>query len=139
MSTETLTPDLFWLTLTVVMTALMWVPYIINRMLEHGVGSAIWDPQGITKTEVIWAERMMRAHKNSVENLVVFAPLVLILHVTQLNNEITALACMIYFFTRLIHFIVFSFGIPVLRVLTFMVNVIMQLILAFSILGILTS
>lgn len=51
------------------------VPYIINRMLEQGIGRAIWDPQGITKTEVNWAERMMRAHKNAVENLVVFAPL----------------------------------------------------------------
>ena len=68
MSTETLTPDLYWLTLTVLMTALMWVPYVINRMLEQGIGCAIWDPQGITKTEITWAERMMRAHKNSLEN-----------------------------------------------------------------------
>lgn len=135
MSPETLTPDLYWLTLTVLMTALMWIPYIINRMLEQGIGCAIWDPQGTTKTESMWAERMMRAHKNSVENLVVFAPLVLSLHLTHLNNELTALACMFYFFARLTHYIVFSLGIPVLRVLTFMVNVIVQLILAFTILG----
>ncbi len=134
MSTETLTPDLYWLTLTVLMTALMWIPYIINRMIEQGTGCAIWDPQGITKTEITWAERMMRAHKNAVENLAVFAPLVLTLHLTHLNNELTALACMIYFFARLTHYIMFSFGIPVIRVLTFMVNVIVLLILAFTIL-----
>ncbi len=135
MSTETLTPDLYWLTLSVLMTALMWIPYIINRMLEQGIGCALWDPQGITKTESMWADRMMRAHKNAVENLVVFAPLVLTLHLTHLNNELTALACMIYFFARLTHYIVFSFAIPVLRVLTFLVNVIVQLLLAFTILG----
>ena len=135
MSPETLTTELYWLTLTVLMTALMWLPYIINRMLELGLGFAIWDPQGETKTEVVWAERMARAHTNAVENLIIFAPLVLILQITQLNNELTAQACMIYFFSRLIHYIVFSFGIPVIRVIIFMVSVAAQLILAFTVLG----
>jgi uncharacterized MAPEG superfamily protein len=78
---------------------------------------------------------MARAHTNAVENLIIFAPLVLTLQLTHLNNELTALACMIYFFSRLIHYIVFSFGIPVIRVLTFMVSVVAQLILAFTVLG----
>ncbi len=136
MPTETLTAELYWLTLTVLMTALMWVPYIINRMLEQGIGSAIWDPQGVTKTKFAWAERMIRAHNNAVENLAIFAPLVLTLHLMHLNNELTALACMIYFYARLTHYIVFSLGLPMMRVLTFMVNVISQLILAFTLLGI---
>jgi uncharacterized MAPEG superfamily protein len=136
MPTETLTTELYWLTLTVLMTALMWVPYIINRMVEQGMGFAIWDPQGETKTERAWAERMARAHKNAVENLIIFAPLVLTLHLTHLNNELTALACMMYFFSRLTHYIVFSFGIPVIRVLIFMVSAVAQLILAFTLLGI---
>jgi uncharacterized MAPEG superfamily protein len=136
MPTETLTTELYWLTLTILMTGLMWLPYILNRMLEQGIGLAMWDPQGETKTQITWAERMMRAHQNAVENLAIFAPLVLTLHVTHLNNELTALACMIYFYSRLTHFIVFSFGIPLIRVLTFMVNVAAQLVLAFTLLGI---
>ncbi len=136
MPPETLTTELYWLTLTVLMTGLMWLPYIINRMLEQGIGFALWDPQGETKTQIVWAERMARAHKNAVENLIIFAPLVLTLQLTQLNNALTALACMIYFFSRLTHYIVFSFGIPVIRVLAFMVSVVAQLILAFTVLGI---
>ena len=132
----TVTADLYWLTLTVLMTALMWTPYILNRMLEQGIGNAIWDAQGITKTEISWAGRMMRAHKNAIENLAVFAPLVLILQLTQLNNELTELACMVYFIARLIHYFVFSFGIPVLRVITFIISSIAQLILAFTLLNI---
>ena len=137
MPTETLTTELYWLTLTVLMTGLMWLPYIINRMTEQGIAFAIWDPQGETKTAVLWADRMARAHKNAVENLVIFAPLVLTLQLSQSNNELTALACMVYFFARLIHYFVFSFGIPMLRVITFMVSVAAQLILAFTVLGIL--
>ena len=73
MPTETLSIELYWLTLTVLMTALMWLPYILNRIVEHGLGFALWDPQGVTKTETAWAERMMRAHQNAAENLVICA------------------------------------------------------------------
>ncbi|MFV9615902.1 MAG: MAPEG family protein [Gammaproteobacteria bacterium] len=135
MLTETLTTELYWLTLTTLMTGLMWLPYIVNRMVEQGIGTAMWDPQGEIKTNIVWADRMMRAHKNAAENLIIFAPLVLTLHLTQLNNDLTALACMIYFFSRLTHYIVFSAGIPLLRVAAFMVSVITQLILAFTLLG----
>lgn len=136
MPINTITVELYWLTLTALMTALMWMPYIINRMLEQGMGFAIWDPQGETKTERPWAERMMRAHKNAMENLAIFAPLVLTLHLTQLNNDLTALACMVYFFARFAHYIVFSFGVPIMRVAVFMISVAAQLMLAFTILGI---
>lgn len=136
MPTETLTIELYWLTVTTLMTALMWLPYIVNRMIEQGIGNAIWDPQGETKTQTLWADRMARAHLNAVENLIIFAPLVLTLHLTQLNNELTAFACMLYFFSRLTHYVVFSFGIPVIRVLSFMVSVVAQLILAFTLLGV---
>ncbi len=131
-----MTTELYWLTLTVLMTALMWLPYIINRMLEQGIGFAMWDPQGETKTAVIWAERMTRAHKNAVENLIIFAPLVLTLQLTDLSNELTALACIMYFFSRLTHYIVFSLGIPLLRIFAFMTSVVAQFILAFTLLGI---
>ena len=135
MPIETITTELYWLTLTVLMTGLMWLPYIINRIVEQGAGFALWDPQGETKTQIAWAERMTRAHKNAVENLIIFAPLVLTVQLAHLNNELTALACMVYFFSRLTHYIVFSFGIPVIRVLAFMVSVVAQLILAFILLG----
>lgn len=136
MQSQILTAELYWLTLTVILTGLMWLPYIINRMIEQGMAFAIWDPQGETKTAIAWAERMARAHKNAVENLVIFAPLVLTVQISQLNNEATSLACMIYFFARFMHYIVFSFGIPILRVITFMISVAAQLTLAFTLLGI---
>lgn len=136
MQGTSLSPELYWLTLTVLMTGLLWVPYIINRILEQGIGFALWDPQGETGTKVVWAERMARAHKNAVENLIIFAPLVLMLQLTQLSNELTAMACSVYFFTRLLHYVVFSLGIPLFRVLIFMVSVVMQLVLAFTLIGV---
>jgi len=36
-----LSKELYWLSLTVLMTALFWVPYILNRMLELGILNAL--------------------------------------------------------------------------------------------------
>ena len=108
MPTQTLSPELYWLTITTLMTGLMWVPYILNRLAEKGPLKATWDPQGDTTTRVPWADRMMRAHQNAVENLVIFAPLVLALQVAGISNAATINAGMVYFFARLAHYIVFT-------------------------------
>ncbi len=129
-----LTQELFWLGATVTMTALFWVPYILNRLMEQGVLRALTDPSGSTATQVQWAERMMHAHQNAVENLVIFAPLVLALHVIGVSNTTTVTACMVYFFARAAHFLVFTFGVPYFRVITFAVGVVAQLMLAYQLL-----
>lgn len=130
-----LTNEVYWLVLTVLMTALLWIPYILNRMLEQGIGAALWDPYGHTETRKAWADRMMKAHGNAVENLVVFAPLVILIQMFSLNNDTTAMACMVYFFARLLHYICFTLAVPVLRIIMFATGFFMQLILAFTLLG----
>jgi uncharacterized MAPEG superfamily protein len=135
MQTHTLSPELYWLTITTLMTGLMWVPYILNRLAEQGPLKATWDPQGITATRVSWADRMMRAHQNAVENLVIFAPLVLALQIAGISSAATVYACVVYFFARLVHYIVFTLGIPVVRVLAFAAGVAAQVTLAMALLG----
>lgn len=130
-----LSPELYWLTATIIMTALFWVPYILDRIAEYGIKQALWDPVGLSNTKSAWAIRMIRAHENAVENLVVFAPLVLALHVTEQENSVTALACMVYFFARAGHFLVFTLGIPVLRIVFFITGVSCQMVLAVTLLN----
>ena len=131
------TAEFYWLVLTILMTSLLWVPYIVNRMLEQGILAALWDPYGETGTQRPWAQRMMQAHQNAVENLVVFAPLVILVLVTNNMSGITATSCMLYFFARAIHFLAFTFAIPLLRVLTFLLGFAAQLVLALVLLQIL--
>jgi len=77
---------------------------------------------------------MMAAHDNAVENLVIFTPLILIIQLLEINNEATETASMIYFFARLAHYLVFSFGIPVARVFIYFVSFYAQVVLAINIL-----
>ena len=134
MTPNSLSPEFFWLTLTVILTGLMWVPYILNRLTEQSPLFVLRDPQGKTHTEVRWAERMMRAHQNAVENLVLFAPLVIMLQLNHLTNGLTATACMVYFYARLAHFLVFSVGLPWLRIPVFAVAFTALVVLALRLL-----
>src|SRR5207248_6624010 len=57
-----------------------------------------------------WAERQMRAHANAVENLVIFAPLVLVAHALSISTGATVFACALYFWARLAHYIIYKIG-----------------------------
>ena len=131
-----LTPELYWLALTTVMTGLFWIPYILQRILENGALPALLDPQGLTHMDAPWAQRMLRAHQNAVENLVIFAPLVLALHVTGTNTSVTAVACIVYFFARAAHFFIYTLAIPLLRTVAFIAGFGAQMVLALTLLGI---
>lgn len=131
----TLSNEVYWLVLTLFMTALFWVPYILNRMLEQGVWNALRDPQGGTGTARPWARRMMKAHDNAVENLVIFAPLVILVELTGANSRTTAAACLVYFLARLVHYLVFTFAVPVLRVAAFLTGFGAQVVLLLAVLG----
>ena len=129
-----LTTEVYWLLLTILMTALMWLPYIINRTIELGVVPAFMDPFGHTKAKAAWANRMMAAHVNAVENLVLFAPLVILLTMLNAGTTSTALAVQIYFFVRLAHFLLFTFAVPLLRIVSFLVGFAVQMTLVMAML-----
>ncbi len=130
-----LSTELYWLTLTLIMTAIMWMPYIVNRLIEHSPLTALMNPQPDLRPTAQWAERLMRAHDNAVENLVIFAPLVLILHIMGISTTMTATACLIYFFARLCHLLLYTFGVPLLRTIAFFIGFLCQMALGLTILG----
>jgi uncharacterized MAPEG superfamily protein len=124
-----LTPELFWLTCTVILTGLLWVPYIINRVLVRGLTGSMANPTPGAKPHAAWATRLMFAHDNAVENLVIFAPLVIILN--EIDYSVYASA--VYFWARVAHLIVYTLGVPVFRTLAFTVGFLAQAVLALAI------
>lgn len=131
---HSLTTELYWLVLTIVMTAIFWMPIIVNRILETGVWATLKPPQ--LQPNAQWAERMRRAHANAVENLVLFAPLVLAIQMTGMTNNTTALACMVYFYARLVHVLAYLLAVPLIRTLAFAAGFFSQMHLAATLLGV---
>jgi uncharacterized MAPEG superfamily protein len=111
--------ELFWLVLTVAMTGLMWLPYILDRIMVRGLIGAMANPSPNDKAQSPWARRLMAAHTNAVENLIVFAPLVLTARALSIATAVTAFACTLHLWSRLAHVVVYTLGIPVLRTLSF--------------------
>ena len=114
-----MTTELYWLTLTVLMTALFWVPYVLNRIVVSGLGGALAGTSPTSEGHSDWANRAIKAHTNAIENLAIFAPIVLTAHVLGISNGATRAAVVVYFFARLAHFVVYTAAIPAARTLTF--------------------
>jgi uncharacterized MAPEG superfamily protein len=85
------------------------------------------------KAQSPWARRLMAAHTNAVENLIVFAPLVLTTRALGIATAVTAFACALYFWSRLAHVVVYTLGIPVLRTLSFTGGFVTQALLVLAI------
>jgi len=130
-----MTRELMWLTLTVILTGVMWVPYILDRIMVRGVMGAMANPSRRDKAQSPWAQRLYFAHTNAVENLIIFAPLVLILDALGHATEATAIACAVYFWARLAHAVVYTIGVPVLRTLAFAVGFLAQAALVLAVFG----
>jgi uncharacterized MAPEG superfamily protein len=126
--------ELFWLVMTAAMTGLMWIPYILDRVMVRGLMPALANPSPDAKPQSPWAQRLMAAHVNAVENLVVFAPLVLATQDLNVNlaTPTTTLACQLYFWSRLAHAAVYTAGFPVLRTLAFLGGFVAQAMLVLA-------
>ena len=129
-----MTTELMYLTWVAVFTAVMWVPYILNLILVRGLIDAVGYPDN-PKPLSAWAVRMKAAHYNAVENLVVFATLVLVAQAAGVSNDVTVMASCVYFWARVAHFLCYGLGVPWVRTLAFAVGVGCQLAIALQLLG----
>ena len=130
-----ITPELFYTTLTTAFTGVLWMPIIVNRLAEMGPWKALSNPEPDVRPHADWAYRLAHAHRNAIENLVVFAPLAIIVHALGLNSPMTATAAAAFFFARLAHALIYTFGIPLLRTIAFFIGFLAQMALAARILG----
>lgn len=132
-----LTPELSALALTAAFTSIMWVPIILNRCKEDGIWPALSNPQPDVRPKANWSYRLSNAHRNAIENLVVFAPLVLIIHAMGIADGLTAIAASVFLFSRISHAVIYMFGIPLLRTIAFVLGFGAQVVLALRIFGLL--
>lgn len=128
-------PELMSVTLAAAFTGLIWVPIIANRLREMGVWKALSNPEPDVRPHANWAHRLSHAHRNAIENLVVFAPLAVIVGGMGLGDGLTAFAGGAFVVARIAHAVIYAFGIPLLRTIAFVVGFAAQMIMALRILG----
>ena len=125
--------ELFYLVLVTAFTGLLWVPYILDRLATRGLMDAVGYPEN-PKPQSPWAQRLMRAHANAVENLVIFATLVLAANAMGVTSAAIGTAAMVYFWARVVHTLTYTLAVPWGRTLSFTAAFFAQAVIAWQLL-----
>src|SRR5271154_331830 len=87
---------------------------VLGATLQVGTPALAGNREGLPSFEG-WAGRAQRAHRNMLENLVLFAILVLTAQAAGKTNAMTALGAELFFWGRLAYAPIYVIGIPWLR------------------------
>ena len=120
------------LNLVCLFTAFMWMSYIPAVFYSNGTSAklyldGVWKKMQYDDEKILrvpspaWAIRAQAAHKNAVENLVIFAPLVILCHIKGVGADMPAF---VYLLARLVHFAgqIIGPNLPAVRTLAFAVG-----------------
>lgn len=115
-------------------TAALWIPYVLNRIAVRGIVSTVGypvDPPPLAP----WAQRLRAAHANAVENLVVFAALILAAQAMEISTPLIAAAGTLYLWSRVLHTVTYTLGVPWLRTIAFTGGFVAQMMVAWQLLA----
>jgi uncharacterized MAPEG superfamily protein len=117
-----LSPELNSVAMSAMFTGILWIPIIANRLREMGPWKALKNPEPDVRPHANWAYRLASAHRNAIENLAVFAPLAIMVHLLGASNALTATAASVFFLSRVAHALIYTFGIALLRTIAFVIG-----------------
>ncbi len=114
-----MTTDLHYLAYTALLTASLWIPYIVAQSMTNGLLAPQNYLDPTPRPVPLWGQRANRVHLNAVESFAPFAALVLMAHFVDKADATTAFWAMAFFWLRLAHAVVYWLGLPYIRTLVF--------------------
>ncbi|MBN9512382.1 MAG: MAPEG family protein [Alphaproteobacteria bacterium] len=126
-----MSPDLKYLLLSTILTFVQVLVAAMGANQAVGLNTLAGNREGLGEIPG-WAGRAKRAHLNMIENMVLFAALVLIAAVVGKANAMTAMGAMIFFWARLAYAVIYVAGIAWLRTLAWFVSVIGMAMIAWE-------
>ena len=82
-----------------------------------------------------WNDRLNRAIRNLIEAIAIFAPIVIAVQISGLNNETTAMGAQIFVIARIAHAVVYTLGVPWVRTAAWFVGVVGIIMVGSPLLG----
>jgi uncharacterized MAPEG superfamily protein len=114
-----MTIDLKYLAFTAVLTAALWIPYVVCQVMTNGFLEPPNYRDPTPRPVPLWGKRADRAYINAIEVFAPFAALVIVAHVTGKASPMTAFWTQSFFWLRVAHAIVYWAAIPYIRTLLF--------------------
>ena len=116
-------PELVWLLWALVLAFAQMLVAVLGATAQVGLPALAGNREGLGPCTG-WAGRAARAHHNMLENLVLFAALVITAVVAGRTNATTLLGAQLFFWGRLAYALVYVAGIPWLRTVVWLVSVV---------------
>ena len=116
-------PELMLLVWATLLTVVQAVVAVQGAMMQVGLPALAGNREGLPEIKG-WGGRAARAHRNMIENLVLFAALVLAAVAAGKTNDMTLMGAQIFFWARLAYALVYIAGIPWLRTGVWAVSVV---------------
>lgn len=127
-------PELTLLAWCVILAIVQMLIAVQGAMNQVGLKVLVGNREGFPEIKG-WGGRAARAHRNMIENLVLFAALVLAAVAAGKANDMTLLGAQIFFWGRLAYAAIFLAGIPWLRTGAWTVSVIGLLLILWQLLA----
>lgn len=115
-------PELTLLTCAVVLTLVQAVISVLGAVMQVGLPTLAGNREGTPEIKG-WGGRAARAHRNMLENLVLFAALVLVAVAAGKTNSMTLLGAEIFVWARLVYAVVYVVGLLWIRTAVWGVSV----------------
>lgn len=116
-------PELSLLVWAVLLTLVQAVVAVQGALMQVGLPALAGNREGLPEIKG-WGGRAARAHRNMLENLVLFAALVLAAVIAGKTNSTTLLGAQIFLYARIVYAVVYIAGVPWLRTAVWTVSVI---------------
>jgi len=107
-------PELTLLVWAAVLALVQAVVAVQGALMQVGLPALAGNREGLPDIKG-WGGRAARAHRNMLENLVLFAALVLVAVAADRTNATTLLGAQIFLYARIAYALVYVAGIPWLR------------------------
>ena len=115
--------ELMLLAWATVLTLVQAVVAAQGALMQVGLTTLAGNREGLPEIKG-WAGRAARAHRNMIENLVLFAALVLAAVVAGRTNDMTLLGAQIFLYARIAYAVVYIAGLPWVRTAVWGVSVV---------------
>jgi uncharacterized MAPEG superfamily protein len=126
-----MTPELIYLVWSAVLTFVLMLIAVSGATLQVGLPTLAGNREGMPDM-TSWAGRAERAHSNMLENLVLFAILVLVAQAAGVRNTMTLLGAQLFFWGRVGHAVLYIAGIPWARTAAWVVSVVGLILIAWQ-------
>lgn len=117
-----MTTDLKYLAYTAILTASLWIPYVVCQVMTNGFLKPTNYRDPAARPVPLWGKRADRAYLNAVEVFAPFAALVVIAQITGKADAMTAFWAAFFFWMRLAHAVLYWLAIPYVRTLVFVLG-----------------